>query len=324
MSRSSKPGFTLVELLVVIGIIGILLALLLPAVQSVREAARRTQCGNNLRQIGLAALGFQETYGRFPPAYLGPQGPATEFSWDGQWTGVLAHLLPYVEASNVYRLIDLDKTDHGDISLYDVGRVGDEYWGRDRAWEMAQAKISAFVCPATDPYNSDDTFALFHYYWEQTSPGTITVHLQAAYYTDQEGNCLGRTNYVGSAGIAVHTTYPSLDGRAGVFMNRSKNDFHQITDGSSNTLLFGEVTGKYLDKDNTKRHWGYPWIGCGAMWFWRFADESSWAGFNSEHVSTVTCCYADGSGHDLSKETDSKVVQYLAGIADGQTFEVED
>ena len=73
--RSGNPrGFTLVELLVVIAIIGVLVALLLPAVQAARESARRTSCANNLRQLGLAALNFENANGKFPPGYLGERG----------------------------------------------------------------------------------------------------------------------------------------------------------------------------------------------------------------------------------------------------------
>ncbi len=96
--RFARNGFTLVELLVVIAIIGILVALLLPAVQSAREAARRSQCQNNLKQIGMAIQNYQSTNGRLPPQY-GWSGNGDS----GSWGTVFFHLLPYLEENNLYQ-----------------------------------------------------------------------------------------------------------------------------------------------------------------------------------------------------------------------------
>src|SRR5262245_20109220 len=93
-------GFTLVELLVVLAIIGVLVALLLPAVQAAREAARRTQCSNNLKQFGLAAHTFNDTYGRLPPGG-GAQGGGSGLSSSTDFGSWLVYLLPYVEQTNL-------------------------------------------------------------------------------------------------------------------------------------------------------------------------------------------------------------------------------
>src|SRR2546423_10314875 len=99
----ARLGFTLVELLVVIAIIGVLVALLLPAVQSARESGRRMSCANNIKQLGVAAHNFHDVFGRLPPGWLGQMPPSTwnSHQTDNQYIGVLAHLLPYLEQQNV-------------------------------------------------------------------------------------------------------------------------------------------------------------------------------------------------------------------------------
>ncbi len=106
MSKSLRVGFTLIELLVVIAIIGILVGMLLPAVQSVREAARRTQCANNLRQIGLAAMNYEGAFKKFPPGFTqanltgGPTSPVNTNGFQGH--SVFYYLLPFMEQTNLY------------------------------------------------------------------------------------------------------------------------------------------------------------------------------------------------------------------------------
>jgi prepilin-type N-terminal cleavage/methylation domain-containing protein len=100
-----RTGFTLIELLVLIAIIAVLIGMLLPAVQKVREAANRMSCANNLKQLGVAAHNYQSTYGKQPPGYLGPVPNDLRPPYDDhiniQWVGCLVYLLPYLEQENI-------------------------------------------------------------------------------------------------------------------------------------------------------------------------------------------------------------------------------
>src|ERR1700740_1689063 len=107
MRHTRRSAFTLIELLVVISIIGVLVGLLLPAVQKVREAASRSKCQNNLKQIGLAAHNYASSHGVLPPGVLGP-GQLINFpasSASAAWLSNLALMLPFMEQDNVYRLL---------------------------------------------------------------------------------------------------------------------------------------------------------------------------------------------------------------------------
>ncbi len=111
--RKKQPGFTLVELLVVIAIIGILVGLLLPAVQQAREAARRMQCSNNLKQLGLANLNYESTHKKFPIGFLDVRQTGNPLK-DGGWSWATA-LLPYIEQSAIYNRFDLNFHPYGTV-----------------------------------------------------------------------------------------------------------------------------------------------------------------------------------------------------------------
>jgi prepilin-type N-terminal cleavage/methylation domain-containing protein len=129
--QNGNRGFTLVELLVVIAIIGILIAMLLPAVQAVREAARRTSCLNNMRQIGLATFSFESAYMKFPPSMNAPVGAVFPTS-NGSW-GLLGRVLPFIEMENASRLVDLEVGyDQPPNSLSGI----------------PQMRIATFLCPS--------------------------------------------------------------------------------------------------------------------------------------------------------------------------------
>lgn len=128
VKTSLKCGFTLVELLVVIAIIGILIGMLLPAVQQVREAARRVSCANNIRQLGLAAHNYESAFGHFPPGVVDNDDDLTDALHSG-----MVYLLPFVEQNNLYDLYDFS-TD----------------WKSDNNAPLAETRIDVFQCASND------------------------------------------------------------------------------------------------------------------------------------------------------------------------------
>ena len=254
MKNSFKRGaFTLVELLVVIAIIGILIGMLLPAVQSVREAARNTQCKNNIRQIAIAAHNYESTNMRFPPGLLNESiDSQTDTDGTPQEMGILVHLLPFIEANNVADLIEptLSPDRFGNDGT-GVGFWGDFNSAGGRSTRFASLfKISSFECPS-DPVEADGTILTLSTRSDAGPEWKFLFDLNRVRRLSTNGygvDGVGATNYVGVGGavgdvrdIHIGRTYGAF---LGVFGNRSKTTFGNITDGSSNTLLFGEVAAK--------------------------------------------------------------------------------
>jgi prepilin-type N-terminal cleavage/methylation domain-containing protein/prepilin-type processing-associated H-X9-DG protein len=205
-------GFTLIELLVVIAVIAILIALLLPAVQQAREAARRTQCRNQLKQIGLALHNYESSSRVFPPGSLMERNTCgiTLTRLGTQW-GVL--ILPYLDQTAIYNNFNFS-VDYNVLPNYNLNAGG--------------ATIPFYLCPS-DPQGDprcDASGSINH-----GGPGNM--------------DDLGRTTYAGvadSVDWTCDTLWPRSNGN-GVLYGYSKTRIAEIVDGTSNTFLVGEVTG---------------------------------------------------------------------------------
>jgi prepilin-type N-terminal cleavage/methylation domain-containing protein len=325
MQPNRRGAFTLIELLVVIAIIAILIALLVPAVQKVREAAARTQCRNNLKQIGLAAHAYESATKQLPPGYLGPYPNLTEVDDattptypNYQWVGVLGLLLPHLEQNAVYsQLMTGVPNDYLMLS-----RVYPGWFTQLGPWTAAQARIPTFLCPSSDDLyaNSLGVIISTHMYPQ----GGLAV-LDGVYILNSDGAAgLGRTNYVGVAGYFGNVA-PAY---AGPLTNRSRLALGQFAsaDGTSNTMMFGEVLG---DTDFPPRQFAFSWMGAGVLptaWGTPTGTSSQWLNFSSKHTGIVQFCFGDGSVRGIRQNigggNDYVNFVFASGWSDGQVVDL--
>ena len=208
--RAPRRAFTLIELLVVIAIIAVLIALLLPAVQAAREAARRTQCVNNLKQIGLALFNYESSNGVFPMGQSVPVPNGTN-GWSGY--GPQAALLQYIEAGPIFNSINFS---------WDPNPDGPSTTNPSETAYVTE--IKAYLCPS-DPYVGSLKDNINSYYG---CMGTTTLYQQGTSALPPY-----------PAGINGNPTGQSFSGN-GIFFYATSSSLSSITDGTSNTIAYGE------------------------------------------------------------------------------------
>lgn len=349
-----RIAFTLIELLVVIAIIAVLIGLLLPAVQKVREAAQRSTCQNNLKQIGLAAHNYASANGALPPGHLNALNQLTATDvFDGQCIGALTLMLPYLEQDAIFRRLTIN------TSINSLGGAN-KWYQIQNDFDLACNRIKMFECPSDE---IDSTSQLVANSSGQIGP-VVIVHVN--YPAGPAQNAVvwgwllpgpsgaqppcGKTNYAGVAGALgkqgeVHTASPTdgpgvdLNPYEGIFTNRSKTTLETVTaaDGASNTLMFGEGLGGIAQGDN--RAWLWTWMGVGSVPT-KFGIAPSGGGtadmggaicFASRHSGINNFCFGDGSVRTLRGQGTGQrnpaptpipkspwgLYQQLAGFKDG-------
>lgn len=325
VARHLRKGFTLIELLVVIAIIAILIGLLVPAVQKVREAAARTQCMNNMKQLGLAAHNYQGAFRSLPPGM------------DTQEVGCLVYLLPYVEQTPTYNMWNNgQKPLGGGYTLWyqnpnlRPASTGSTTVPRPPAIYGQEPTIPIYLCPAAPSPNTYVTVLLAVDYgtggvdYNSAAPGPDHV-----FSSNPGASILGRSNYLGSGGYYAPSQAVGLEG---LFTYQSSTSLAKVPDGTSNTFLFIEYVGGFIgwggsggiQSGVSGGGWGcgFNYTGFGGPSPSGSQNDASgnsyWYAFGSDHTNhMVNVCYADGSVREISPSIDFSTWVYLSCYRDG-------
>ena len=269
-SGAERAGFTLIELLVVIAIIAVLIALLLPAVQQAREAARRSQCKNNLKQIGLALHNFHDTYSRFPPGAgndMQPFGNAGGPQWGSSW---MVYILPYIDQGPLYMRWDLTSGQSGYTNANNLALVNN-------------LTIPVFACPSSTitPFGWNGATKMRVSYTGTAGAYSVSGNtnknpFNVAY---QQGCCNGAGSFASDNGL---------------LFSGSKTNMRDCTDGTSNTFIVHEESDYLRDINNVPIAAGKEYLNSGGIYGWTMGAAiaqnqapSAWGDGRHFNCSTV-------------------------------------
>ncbi|MCC6492911.1 MAG: DUF1559 domain-containing protein [Pirellulales bacterium] len=281
-ARPRTRGFTLVELLVVIAIIGVLVALLLPAIQAAREAARRSQCANNMKQVGLAMLNYESGNKHLPPGCLMFEGSA--------WS---MYLLPFIEETNAKNLTTLGENNKGNFqwgypgSYDDASKLPNNY----RNIRVVETVIETYRCPSASLPEHQTDVSFDSWYVMKRVPVSyigVATGLQTRQYDS------GATYFLsGEPNPPDNPYYPGADGVLYGIKNESRTDkgvkLQTIEDGTSNTAMIGE-----------------------ALHDWKTQEDR---GFNKEDVAGGRKDHWWGGSDDVDTSPSSDLSEFLGSTA---------
>ena len=324
-SHSARRGFTLVELLVVIAIIGMLVGLLLPAVQQAREAARVMQCSNNLKQIGLACLNHESTIKFYPNsgwgyAWVGDSDLGMGWKQPGGWS---YQILPFMEQQALYSIM-------GDGNMSTMNKA--------MATQLVQTPMGVFNCPSrrTPKLYTGSTSGGFNY----TDPQERAKGDYAA--------CLGDWSYAQDNNTRNHPTpqyaavangtykKKDLSKVTGIIYSASETKIGEVRDGTSNTYLIGEkyLQPEYYESCGAGDDMGV-WIGadddgnrsCSKDYFYLAQDRQGYGtpnsyAFGSAHAGSFGMVMGDGSVQRISYAIDKETHAYLGNRKDGEVAQI--